>query len=121
MIKAVGVSMASQSPAFDDAARVSGLSFFKRFRHLIIPLNSRGIIVGAMVAFVLSINELNIPLLLVPPGKATLSIRLFTLMHFAPDNVLYSLGLCMVMINMFACALAFMMYRGTKRVYLKAT
>ncbi len=104
MTKAVSASMARRSPAFDEAGEVSGLSFLRRWYHITIPLNIRGILLGCILLFVLTINELNLAVLLTPPGKATLSIRLFTLMHFAPDNVLMSLGLSIVIINILFCA-----------------
>ncbi len=111
MIKSIESSMERHSRGFDEAAQVSGLSLVKRLYHVTIPLNLKGIAIGAVVLMVFSMNELNLPLLLVPPGKTTLSIRLFTLMHFAPERVLLSLGLCIIAINLALCAAVFGTYR----------
>ena len=111
MIKAITASMARHHPAFEEAARVGGLSMLQRWLRVTIPMNAAAIMIGAGLLFVFTMNELNIIMLLVPPGKATLSIRLFTLMHFAPDSVLFSLGIGIVVINMLACAVMLGVYK----------
>lgn len=51
--------------------------------------------VGALGVMALSLGEIGATVLLVPPGTTTLSVRLFTLMHYAPVGQVSALCLLM--------------------------
>lgn len=115
MIKAIHLSMEQRAKALEEAASICGLSFFRRCLHITAPLNLKGLLIGAALIFVLSMNDLNLCLLLSSPGRTGLSVRLFTLMHYAPQSNLMSLGLCLIAINLAACGVLWGIYKVLNR------
>jgi iron(III) transport system permease protein len=44
------------------------------------------VLAGGVAVAALSLGEVGATILLIPPGTSTLSVRLFTLMHYAPTG-----------------------------------
>ncbi|MFT7490233.1 MAG: iron(III) transport system permease protein [Candidatus Promineifilaceae bacterium] len=78
-----------------DACAVDGVPAASLFFRVILPMHWRSLLVGFCVAFVLSLAELGATYLVIPPGKTTLSVRFFTLIHYG----VYSdaAGLCLML------------------------
>jgi ABC-type Fe3+ transport system permease subunit len=77
---------------FEEAARLGGLGGIKRWRWITAPLLAEHVAAGAVVAFVLSVGDVEISQLLCAPGTGTLAVRLFTFLHFGPSHVAASLA-----------------------------
>lgn len=69
-------------PAVEEAARTLGANAFRTFRLVTLPLIKSGIVTGAMLAFILSFDNVNISLLLKPVGSTTLPIQLFDYLRY---------------------------------------
>ncbi len=61
---------------------------------LVLPWLSKPALSAALLLFVLVMQEGHASILLVAPGQETLSIRAYTLLHYAPDSLVA--GLCLV-------------------------
>ena len=80
------------APEWVEAASLAGMSRWTRFRRISAPLLASDAAAAAVVAFVLSIGDVEISQMLVAPGSGTLSLRLFTYLHFGPMHVTASLA-----------------------------
>jgi iron(III) transport system permease protein len=76
-----------------DAARVAGLRGAGRWRWIAGPLLADPLAAGMVVAFVLAVGDVEISQMLCAPGTGTLSLRLFTFLHFGPTHVAAGLAL----------------------------
>lgn len=71
----------------EDAGRLAGLSPATRAFRITLPMARAGLLAGALAAAAVAAGEVAIPALVAPPGIQTLSVRLFSLIHFGADGV----------------------------------
>lgn len=81
------VRLRQTPPVLLELERLDGDPSLRRRWLLTVPRLVRPACMAAMLVFVLAIQELHSALLLAAPGQETLSIRAFTLLHYAPDRV----------------------------------
>jgi putative spermidine/putrescine transport system permease protein len=72
-------------PSVEEAARTLGANSWRSFRHITLPLIRSGVITGALLAFIMSFDNVNISLLLKPVGTSTLPIQLFDYLRYDFD------------------------------------
>jgi len=75
------------------AARVHGLSAWQTVRHVVWPRRRLALPAAGLLGALLAATELELSVLLVPPGASTLGVRLYTLIHTAPESVTSALAL----------------------------
>ncbi len=75
------------------AARVHGVSVWRTLRHVLWPRHRLTLPAAGLLAALLAATELEMSVLLVPPGASTLGVRLYTLIHTAPASVTSALAL----------------------------
>jgi iron(III) transport system permease protein len=80
------------SPTGELAARVHRVSARDRFLRLTLPRRAPAVLTAFALAALLVAAELEISLILVRPGPTTLGVRLYTLIHTAPDHVVAALA-----------------------------
>jgi iron(III) transport system permease protein len=85
-------------PIFNEAAGILGASWIRRVFTIDLPMFKKEIIVAWLLTFIFSIGNLDLSVLVYPPGNETLAVRIFTLMHFAPDRVIA--GTCLLLISL---------------------
>jgi iron(III) transport system permease protein len=95
-----------QSPAADAAARVHGVPALDRFIRLTIPTRGPAALAAFALVALLVAAELEMSILLVPPGPTTLGVRLYTMIHTAPDHVVAALAVD-VLLTVMLVALVF--------------
>jgi iron(III) transport system permease protein len=95
-----------RSPSADLAARVHHVPAFDRFLRLTLARRAPAAVAAFALAALLVAAELEISLILVRPGPTTLGVRLYTLIHTAPDHVVAALAVD-VLIAVMLVALAF--------------
>jgi len=95
-----------RSPTADLAGRVHGVPMLDRFLRLTLPARAPAAVAAFALVALLVAAELEISLILVRPGPTTLGVRLYTLIHTAPDHVVAALALDVLIAVMFV-ALAF--------------
>jgi iron(III) transport system permease protein len=53
---------------------------------------------GFFIAFILSLGELGTTLLVIPPGRETIPIKIYNLMHYGADQLVAALCLILIVI-----------------------
>lgn len=69
----------------EEAARMLGADAWTVFLRVTFPLIKSGIVTGAMLAFIMSFDNINVSLLLKPLGTSTLPIQLFDYLRYDFD------------------------------------
>ncbi|MBU0762361.1 MAG: iron ABC transporter permease [Candidatus Altiarchaeota archaeon] len=80
------------------AARQSGASFHKMLWKITMPLMRRSYIPVWAIAFILSLRELEVTLLVTPPGFQTLPNRIYTLLHYGDYELVSALCIMVVVL-----------------------
>jgi len=70
-------SWSTLDPNLEDAARSLGATWWYSFRHVVLPLVSRGILAGALLAFVDGVGEFVSSVLIYTPSWTPLSIEIY--------------------------------------------
>jgi iron(III) transport system permease protein len=72
-------------PNIDDAVVMERCRWYQRLLYVDIPVNAGAIAAAFIIVFVLVLGELNATVLLIPPGKATLSVAIDNLLHYGAN------------------------------------
>jgi putative spermidine/putrescine transport system permease protein len=72
-------------PSIEEAARTLGAGPWRTFLRVTLPLIRSGVITGALLAFIMSFDNVNISLLLKSVGTTTLPIQLFDYLRYDFD------------------------------------
>lgn len=101
----------AESP--DAAAEVHGLSWARRFLWITWPAYRRTAVCGVTIVALLIAIELEMSLLLTPAGTNTVGVRLYTLIHTAPDAQIAATSLAVVLtfLPLIAVGWAVLMWR----------
>ncbi len=78
-LKPVHNSMLQLDPSMEEAASLSGATFYQRLRHIILPLLIPAAFAGALLVFMTAVNELTVSALLWSTGNETLGVIIFNL------------------------------------------
>lgn len=100
-------SMSQISAELEESALVSGASWWKTFRRVLLPLLSPGILAGFVYILVVSFRELSSSILLYSPGNEVLSILIFEQYENGQFTVLAALGVIMVLTLMVLVTIAY--------------
>lgn len=85
---------------WEEASRMARMPKIKRIIKIDLPHYNSYIILIMVIAFSLSIGEIEISQMLCAPGYGTLALRLMTLLHFAPADEVAALALFQMGISM---------------------
>ncbi len=99
-LKAVSTNLRQIHPHLEEAAVLSGASWIRQVISILIPLTKPGLVAGWIIAFIFCMGELGTTLLVVPPGKTTLSVRIYTVMHYGAGNLTACLCLILIVITL---------------------
>jgi iron(III) transport system permease protein len=82
-------------PLLLDASRVLPVSPIKTWLQIRLTMMAPGVVAAACVVFALSMGELGATLIVAPPGRATLTMRIYNYLHYGSSDVVA--GLCLLM------------------------
>jgi iron(III) transport system permease protein len=100
---AVAVALRQHSTELEEAAALAGANAWYRLWRIRLPLISPALAAAWAMVAVLALNELDTVILVYPPGWTPLSVRMFSLMHYGPSEVVAAL--CLLNICIVAAAL----------------
>lgn len=103
-LRAVMAGMQQIGPAMRDAAVLYQRRWFDRMLKIEMPLSMPGIIAGWCLAFILCMGELGATLMVVPAGMGTISLKIYTLMHYGANQMVAALAILLVVLNLLVAA-----------------
>lgn len=80
----------------EEAAALVTSRWSRTAGNILLPLMSRSLTTGFFAVFVLSLGELGTTLLVIPPGRETIPIRIYNLMHYGAEQTVAALCLIVV-------------------------
>ena len=86
------------SPAQEHAVYMIGGSPLSAFITILLPQIKNALWVVGLLIFIFLFNELSIYVLLAPPGVSTLPLRIFSTVHYGPDNLVAAMCLLQIMV-----------------------
>ncbi|MCC5877624.1 MAG: iron ABC transporter permease [Candidatus Sumerlaeia bacterium] len=108
----VDLQMRRAPREWTEAVVMESASIFAPFRTWCFWWILPAVAVGGLGVFALSLGEIGATVLLVPPGTTTLSVRLFTLMHYAPVGQVSALCLLMTLPALAVLPVMFWLFSG---------
>jgi ABC-type spermidine/putrescine transport system permease subunit II len=99
------VALRRIEPRLIEAAEIAGLPWPTIALRVLAPMMRAWLIGVWAVVFVLSLNDAETAVLLAPAGQATLSVRIMTLLHYAPDAQVAALCVIQVVVTALAIAI----------------
>ncbi len=91
--KLMGNALKQIPPSMDEAAQMEGVSKFKRFQKIIVPLVLPSLFATFIISFIFSLSELGTTIMVYPPGTEIMPIKVFTIMANAPQSLVSSMAL----------------------------
>lgn len=85
-------------PHMEEAAMLSGAHGAKILRKIVWPLSRPSLIAGFFIVFILSFGELGTTLLIIPPGRETIPIKIYNLMHYGAEQTVAALCLILIVL-----------------------
>ncbi|HNT54749.1 MAG TPA: ABC transporter permease subunit [Anaerolineaceae bacterium] len=83
-------------PLLLDAAQIACANPIRRLVKIQLPLLAPGFLAAAILIFSLTLSELGATLLVIPPGRATLTLRIYNYLHYGASAEVAGLGLMLV-------------------------
>ncbi|MCX8061811.1 MAG: hypothetical protein N3D16_04455 [Anaerolineales bacterium] len=93
-------------PALFEADTFFNVSPLRRWGMIRLPLLSPGILFAATVVGILTLGELGATLIVIPAGKATLTLRIYNFLHYGANESVASLCLLLLLLPIFAAIIA---------------
>jgi iron(III) transport system permease protein len=75
------------------AARTHGVALWRTLTRVVWPRRREALVAGGLLGGLLAATELEVSILLAPPGASTLGVRLYSLIHTAPEAMTSALAL----------------------------
>jgi putative spermidine/putrescine transport system permease protein len=83
----------------EEAARSLGANAFQTFNKITLPLIRPGVIAGALLSFLYSLDDATLASFLTEPGFVTLPVRMLTYMEFAFDPTLAAISTVLIVLS----------------------
>ncbi len=97
--KAISAPFTTTAQQLKDLTTMLRGGYLLKMRHIFFPLARRGLLLGFLIAFLFSIRELSSMLLILPPGKETVPIRIFSLIHYGAYEHVAVLSLALILLG----------------------
>lgn len=104
-------------PLLLDAARIQQPSPLSTWLKIRLPMLLPGLLGAAGVVFALALGELGATLIVAPPGQATLTMRIYNLLHYGATDMVAGLCLVMAAVTVTAAFLAFAAILAWSRLF----
>jgi iron(III) transport system permease protein len=103
------------SPSLEEVGHLHSSSRGKVMRKILLPLCTPSLAVGFFITFVLSFGDLGTTLLVIPPGRETIPVKIYNLMHYGAEQMVAALCLMLIGIILVLGVLFLLVYRLTQR------
>jgi iron(III) transport system permease protein len=100
------------NPAYIEAAQILQGHRLKTFWSVILPLLIPGLLVAIGVVFSLTLGELGATLMVAPPGRSTLALKIYNYLHYGASDQVASLCLLVTFLTIAVVGLCFWLYRA---------
>ena len=89
-------------PGLEDASMLLGSSRLGTFRRIIVPLLTPGVLAGAFLIFVQSIDNVSMTMFLAPPGTSVLPLRMYAMLEQQLDPRIAAISGVLIIVSLVA-------------------
>ena len=114
VVRTLNANIQQINPHLAEAALLGQSSRLRRAFRVHLPLAAKGLCAGWVIVFILCMGELGTTLLVIPPGKGTVALKIYTLMHYGAGQVVAALALLWIGINLAVVAAMAGVYQTIK-------
>ncbi len=86
--------------SFIDAALLIEKRWWIRFYRIELPLAIKSLLIAWLLVFIFCMSELGTTLIIIPPGHGTLSLKIYTLMHYGASSIVAALSIILISLNL---------------------
>lgn len=98
-IRAVYSNLQQLEPRLEEMGWLFSRSRARVLAKITLPLVRNGLITSFFIGFVLALGELGVTLLVIPPGMATIPIKIYNFMHYGAEDTVAALCLILVVLQ----------------------
>ena len=84
---------------------------------IVIPLIRPGLAAAFFIGFVLSLGDLGTTLLIMPPGRSTVPVKIYNLMHYGADQMVAALCLLLIGVILAFAGIFYLFHKKMARTY----
>lgn len=95
---AVSSGIKQVDPHLEEAAFLACSRWTRVVGRILVPLMRPSLVAGFFIVFVLSFGELGTTLLIIPPGRETIPVKIYNLMHYGAKPMVAALCLIVIAI-----------------------
>ena len=92
----------------ESAGYTVGMSWWRTIKTILFPQLKPAILIAFLICFILAFNEMTMVVLLSPPGLSVLPTRIYSTIHYGPDNLLAAI--CLIQISFLYILFGFLVY-----------
>jgi iron(III) transport system permease protein len=100
----------------DEAAAVLGVPWHRQVTGVLLPPTAPALAAVWGLTFLFTLRELDAAVLVAPPGRSTLAVRLFGLMHYGPSRLVAALSVITVAVIVAGALATAFAYRRLRRL-----
>ncbi len=118
-IRTMASSLKQVNLQLEEAASLATHNWMRIMGHILLPLTRGGILTAFFIGFVLSLGDLGVTLLVIPPGPSTIPVKIYNFMHYGAEDKVAALSLTLVVLQLIFAAGIWGLYRVIGPVYEK--
>lgn len=109
LVAAAGFSQVSIK--LEEAALLGGSQWKQIWLKILLPLTKGHLTAGFFIVFILAFGELGTTLLIMPPGRETIPIKIYNLMHYGAENLVAALCVILIVLILILSCSFFLIHR----------
>jgi iron(III) transport system permease protein len=113
-IRATLSSLKQINPHLEEIGHLVSNNWMKTICRIVVPLTRTGLLTAFFIGFILSLSDLGITLLIIPPGMSTIPIKIYNFMHYGAEAKVAALSLTLLGIQL-------VLVTGLLTIYHKTT
>lgn len=118
-IRTISSGIKQISPNLEEIGFLSTNSWTKVIGRIVMPLSMPSLMAGFFIVFILSLGELGTTLLVIPPGRETIPIKIYNLMHYGADQMVAALCVILIVMSLLFSGLFLLLYKKLTRWVLR--
>ncbi len=95
-VRSASATLRQSDPALEEAARITGATWFQAIRLVLLPIARPGLIVAFLLVFIPALSELSATILLYTSGTETIAVAIFRLNDLGQLEVVAALAVFML-------------------------
>jgi spermidine/putrescine transport system permease protein len=107
----VRARLAGFNRELEEASNDLGANEWQTLRYIVLPYLKPGIIAGALIGFVLSLDDFVITFFTAGPNSVTLPIKIFSMIRFGVSPTINAASTILIVVSVTATLLAVWVYR----------